>query len=718
MKGYSFALFFIGMLLNNVLVYSQNNWPKEISLKTQGGKITVYQPQPESYSGVKLTGRCAISVRKNSTAEPIFGAMWFAATLHTEKDSRIASLESIKITNARFADSVKPETIIQLNALIESEIIKWNLEISLDELITSVNAEQRINDSALKMDPPKIIYTTKPSTLVFIDGQPNIKMDDKLKMERVINTPFLLFKFPDDGKFYLYAGSFWHSSSSVTSQYSYVQTLPSKLKELDKQIKDSEAKKDSIKPGDRPKGPTEVIIATEPTELIQTEGVATYKVIAGTNLLYADNTLDEIFKDVNTQETFILVSGRWYSAPNLNGPWVFNPSDKLPADFAKIPPGSEKDGVLANVAGTPEAEEAIMEAQIPQTVKVDRKNAKCSVSYDGQPKFKKIENTELEVAENSSITVIRSSDGKYYAVDNGIWFVSDKAEGPWTVANERPGDVEKIPPSDHSYNTKYVYVYESTPEYVYMGYTPGYMGCYVYGPTVVYGTGFYYMPWYGAYYYPRPVTYGFGFSYNPWMGWGMHWGMSFSFGWMSVGFYGGGYYGAGWWGPPMYRPPCGGWGWHGGYYGRPGYGGGGGYQRPGTGTRPPSVSQPIAGAGSGASTRPAGVNNNMYNRREGATTKDVNRNRPTTNPTNRAGNKMGNNVYTDRAGNVFRNDNKGNWQQRNNNTWGGASNNVNRNDLNRSMNQRDRGNMRNNNYRQSYSRPSMGARGGGGGRRR
>jgi len=709
MKNLSVAIVIGGLLLHNGSVFSQNNWPKEILAKSGGGKITIYQPQPESYVGVKLTGRWAVSVRLNSTAEPVFGAMWFEATLNTEKDSRTASLESIKITNARFTDSVKPETIKKVNAFIESEMIKWNLEISVDELITSVNAEQRINDSALKMDPPKIIYTTKPSTLVFIDGQPNIKMDDKLKMERVINTPFLLFKFPDDGKFYLYAGSFWHSSSSVTSAYTYVKDLPSKLKELDKQIKDAEAKKDSIKPGDRPKAPTEIIIATEPTELIQTEGVATYKVIAGTNLLYADNTLDEIFKDVNTQETFILISGRWYSAPNLNGPWVFNPSDKLPADFARIPPGSEKDGVLANVAGTPEAEEAIMEAQIPQTVKVDRKNAKCSVTYDGQPKFKKIENTELEVAENSSITVIRSTDGKYYAVDNGIWFVSEETQGPWEVANERPKDIEKIPPSDQSYNTKYVYVYESTPEYVYMGYTPGYMGCYVYGPTVVYGTGFYYMPWYGAYYYPRPVTYGFGFSYNPWMGWSMHWGMSFSFGWGYMGFYGGG-----WWGPPMYRPPCAGWGWHGGYYGRPGYGGGG-YQRPAT---RPSVSQPIAGAGSGAgaSTRPANVNNNMYNRRDGATTKDVNRNRPTVNPTNRAGN----NVYTDRAGNLYRNDNKGNWQQRNNNTWGGASNNINRNDLNRSMNQRDRGNMRNNNYQaqsRNYSRPSGGFRGGGGRRR-
>jgi len=46
-------------------------------------------------------------------------------------------------------------------------------------------------------------------------------------------------------------------------------------------------------------------------------------------------------------------------------------------------------------------------------------------------------------------------------------------------------------------------MYMNRAQYVYVGYTPGYMGCYVYGPTIVYGTGFYYRPWYRTIYYPR-----------------------------------------------------------------------------------------------------------------------------------------------------------------------------------------------------------------------
>jgi len=83
----------------------------------------------------------------------------------------------------------------------------------------------------------------------------------------------------------------------------------------------------------------------------------------------------------------VLISGRWYVSKAMAGPWAFTAADKLPPDFAKIPEGSEKDIVLASVAGTDAAKEALMDAQIPQTAAVDRKTATCMVKYDGAPKF-------------------------------------------------------------------------------------------------------------------------------------------------------------------------------------------------------------------------------------------------------------------------------------------------------------------------------------------
>jgi hypothetical protein len=321
---------------------------------------------------------------------------------------------------------------------------------------------------------------------------------------------------------------------------------------------------------------TDIIVATEPTELLQTDGEPVYKNVANTSLLYVSNSPNEIFKDINSQRTYILIAGRWYSAANINGPWSYVPSDKLPDDFANIPKGSDKDAVLANVAGTDAAEDARVNAAVPQTARVDRRTAVVKVEYDGAPVFNPIDGTSLELAENSNVTVMIDADGRYFALDNGIWFVGQSAYGPWKVANDRPRDVDDIPANSPAYNSKYVYVYDNTPDYVYMGYTSGYLGSYYYGPTIVYGTGWHYRPWYRSYYYPRPITWGFGFLYDPWIGWSMNWG--WNFGYMYVGFdygyygyphYGYGY-GGGWFGPygycPAYRAP-----YYGGYYGHYNY---------------------------------------------------------------------------------------------------------------------------------------------------
>src|SRR5258708_36156351 len=107
---------------------------------------------------------------------------------------------------------------------------------------------------------------------------------------------------------------------------------------------------------------------------------------------------------------------------------LYNASYKLPADFAKIPEGSPKDNVLASVAGTDAAREALMDAQIPQTAKVDRKKATTNVVYDGDPQFQNIKGTRLQYAVNTSSTVLLY-EGRYYAVDNGVWFVADSPSG-------------------------------------------------------------------------------------------------------------------------------------------------------------------------------------------------------------------------------------------------------------------------------------------------
>ncbi len=506
-----------------------------------------------------------------------------------------------------------------------------------------------------------IYYKDQPTTLVLMDGEPSLKDDSQLNMKRVINTAFLIVQNPDDKKYYLYGGQFWYSSASLKDGYQLVSKLPKSIASVDKQLK-----KDQKEGATEKVSPPALLVSTSPAELIQSKGVADFASITGTNLLYISNSDDDIFKNITDQKFYVLLSGRWYTAPKLEGTWTYIAADQLPADFAKIPEGSAKDNVLSSVAGTQASKEAIMDAQVPQTAKVDRKKATCTVKYDGDPKFEKIEGTAMELAMNTSSTVMKS-DNKFYCVEAGVWFVAEKATGPWKVSDERPKEVNKIPASSPAYNTQYVYIYDSTPDVVYVGYTPGYMGCYVYGPTVVYGTGYYYNPWYGPYYYPRPVTYGFSMHYNPWTGWGM--GFHYSSGFFSLSVYGH----PGYWGPHAYHPPY----------------------------HPPYRGGMYGGRGPVQINHYGDINidrsNNIYNKRNDVTTNDVKRgqndrgNRPSTMDQNKSRpaspnqNIAGprNNVYSGKDGSVYQRNDNGNWDQRNGNQWQNKSTGMDRDYQNR-----------------------------------
>ena len=137
-------------------------------------------------------------------------------------------------------------------------------------------------------------------------------------------------------------------------------------------------------------------------------------------LNYVNNSDGDLFIEIESQRYFILLSGRWFYSKSLKGPWTFIAADQLPESFAEIPSGSEEGSVRTWVAGTEEANEAVLEASIPQTAAI-RRDATISVFYDGKPRFKKIKGTSLKYAENTASQVIQ--DGKkFYCAEQGAWY--------------------------------------------------------------------------------------------------------------------------------------------------------------------------------------------------------------------------------------------------------------------------------------------------------
>ena len=573
--------------------------------------------------------------------DPVFGAFWATGRLKTDRDAGTATLVSAKVDRVRFPE-ITEEQETKFKELVEGEIPKRPVEMPLDRLKALLAAADREKKTAeeLRSEPPKILIEKELAVLVLIDGEPRLEKVEGTSLQRVVNCPFVILYDPGAKAYFVSNGDFWYQAGAATGPYRSVAKPTADVQKVVAAVKKAQAaeeKDDGITDKPKPAKAPKLVVSTEPAELLSFDGEPSYAPVPETNdLLAASNTESNVLKDIASQQTYTLLSGRWFASKSLDGPWTFVPSDKLPAAFQKIPAGSDAGDVRTFVAGTEEADDAVLDAEIPQTTAVKRADAKVEVKYDGEPKFEPIEGTSLRSAQNASTQVLLSNDTKYYACDQGVWFVSNGPNGPWTVSSERPRDVDSIPPSSPAYNTKYVYIYDSTPEVVYVGYTPGYLGSYVWGPTVVYGTGYRYRPWIGSYYYPRPPTWGFHVNYNPWTGWSFGFGFtagffSFTSGWNH---YHGGYWGryghyhGGWFPPGGYRPPYWGPGYRPGHY-RPPYRPPGGHY-PGWGSRPPGPGMRPPGPG-GRPPRPQPrPSNNLYNRKENLKRNAPDRRVPTT----------------------------------------------------------------------------------------
>ncbi len=771
MKKFTLKFLFLASgLLGFSFSRASGDWPKLINTDN-GTQIKVYQPEPESFKGNTLMFRSAVSVSEPGNAEPVFGAFWSTATVVTDRDNRTLVINTLDVTSIRIPAITDQDKIDYIDDALETKFPQTAGAISLDEIVATLN--QNHEESKLSQNisnkPPKVIFVTQPSMLVIIDGEPKLQHNSQLNVDMVANSPFTIVK-NSDGRFYLYGAKRWFVANVATGPYDFTSgQVPDNIRNVEQAIitkaaqqrttADNSNANNNNKPDPNPSVVPNIIVSTVPAELIQSKGEPNFTPVQGANLLYVSNSDNDIFMDANSQQYFVLISGRWYQTKTLNSDsWNYIQADQLPADFAKIPAGSAKDNVLSSVAGTDAARDAVMDAEIPQTAKVDRNTASTEVNYDGRPKFTDIEGTNLQYAVNTSSTVLRNGgDGRFYVVDNGVWFMSDNASGPFAVSTVRPADVDLIPPSYPVYNAKYVNIYDVAPDYVYMGYTPGYLNSYVYGQTVVYGTGYYYSPWYGSYYYPRPWSWGFNYGYTPYYGWGFGWGYSQS--WFGFGLgWGGGYeygWGGGWWGPSFYHPACWG-GWRGdgrpyGFYGssfsihnniRVNYSNNVYRNRGGVSSQNYTRSANSYNGSRPMNTRPSGATNpigNNYPRNNGARPSGSNGyNQPRTstngnavgrpaggyNPTTGSGRPS---IYSDRQGNVYQGQTS-NWQQRQNRTWSPVNNaRPEVQNLNRQQIDRSRGEVRTQNFQRMQapsgggggggSRPSGGGGGGGGGAR-
>jgi hypothetical protein len=483
-------------------------WPRQAMLGD--ASVTIYAPQVESWDGNRHRFRAVVVLTAGAGQESV-GVIWASAMARVDRVSRIVTLDDLSVSRATFPTLADggAAAVKALRALFEST----PPTVALDRVQASLAAgDVKSLGVPVRNVPPRVFVSDSAAVLVTISGEPVLRAVSGTSFERVINTRALILRA--NRGWYLRVYDNWMTADSIDGRWYPAERLPSGIDRIAQNFAaGGQADFDGGTTRSRrslSNGAPTVYVSQTPAELIVFEGQPELQPIAGTALLWAANTSANVVVDIVSGTYYVLLAGRWFRSTSLNGPWTFVAARALPGDFAKIPPHEPAGAVLASVAGTPQAKEAVLESSMPQTATVPRTNGPAfSPAFDGYPQFRPITGTPLHYVANSPTPVIRVDPRSYLALQAGVWFEATSVIGPWRVAVSVPPAVYSIPVSSALHNLTYVRIYKATPQVVEVGYTPGYTGTFVTAEgVVVRGTGYAYPPWVGERYFAAPATYG------------------------------------------------------------------------------------------------------------------------------------------------------------------------------------------------------------------
>jgi hypothetical protein len=548
-------------------------WPR--TLQQGGMTYTVFQPQLDSWDGFSYAAHAAVSVLPDGSKDAVFGVVNLTASTVVDKQARSVAFQNVQVVKSSFPSA--PANAARYGVAIQAALATGASTMSLDRLEQSlkvIGAEKQATAVPVLNAAPRFLFSQVPAVLVLVDGDPVLVPVPKTKLQRVLNTRALVL-LDTSPAFYVHVLDGWITAKTLAGPWSVSKKGPKGGDDVARQL-GAQGTVDLMQGSPDPTtkkmpslkaGAPALAVATQPTELVVFAGAPDWVPIDGTSLLYVTNTTGNVFQDLQGQRTYVLVTGRWFSGADLNGPWTYVPGRSLPADFAKIPDSSPKENVKASVPGTSQAAEAVIAAGVPQSATVDRAKASFNPTLAGPPVLQPIPGTPLQSVFNSPDPIIRVSPTEWYSLYLGIWFVASSVNGPWLSASMVPAVIYSIPPSSPLYYVTFVKIFAATPQYVTVGYTPGYLGEVVTSDgVVVYGTGYVYPAYMGvAVWYPPPVTYGYGvgMAWTPWTGWAMGFGFGMAMGaamWGPAPYWGAaayGYHGGAAWGPGGYAATTG-----------------------------------------------------------------------------------------------------------------------------------------------------------------
>ena len=328
-------------------------WPRVLEGDTY--QVKTYPPQFDAWDGDQLRAHSAIEIGEKGKEGSTYGVVTFITRSRVDKDARLVVFDEYLGIHANIP--AQPEEEAKLLGFLQKELNDTVRVVSLDRVETALAASKagkaRSDHVAVKNDPPEIVFAERPTLLVTIDGSPIWREIEATSYERLLNTRPLLLR-DSSATFYLHLFDGWLESKALEGPWREAPAEPAGIETaagkamasqpadlLDGGGADQQEVDEEGKPIEKPtlaKGPVpDIVVATQPTELVVTEGAPKWTAVPETLLEFVDNTTGNVFRLGSGEAYYVLLSGRWFEAPSLSGPWSFVPQDQVAADFRRIP---------------------------------------------------------------------------------------------------------------------------------------------------------------------------------------------------------------------------------------------------------------------------------------------------------------------------------------------------------------------------------------------
>ncbi|MEY4942101.1 MAG: hypothetical protein RL254_282, partial [Planctomycetota bacterium] len=185
-----------------------SEWPQAVT--ENGATYTVNEPSYTAISGNSVTMRAVVNV-KRGTATPTSGTLEVTAVIATSDTPGIVELNEFTVTRCDFADGSGETVKAEFTKLLDG----IGFDATLSTIVEGIAIDASRDVTGLSNAVPTIKVVETAAVLISVNGKPQFGGCGSSGWQRVVNTPCILLKSPDNAWYARLGGSHWVSAASI-----------------------------------------------------------------------------------------------------------------------------------------------------------------------------------------------------------------------------------------------------------------------------------------------------------------------------------------------------------------------------------------------------------------------------------------------------------------------------------------------------------------------